>query len=264
LKRAIFRSLEDGLTYIEWLSTIAGPDAGKILLTTVGTLIVGIIAATLTTWLGIWRDTRAEERKLRRTEKYAAVLLCSALDLFINEALDGAIDYGVLDDKLHLTPGKPYPMLSYPKEVDWTCLDETLMSSALRLVGEVDSGRRAVQWEQDALATPPVKPSLFEERIIRVSEAGIKASRLLLDIKKRYKITTQDRADINLIRVFATYLTDTEQQRAERKKAEATHRVAEALAKGMDVPMPMNPATKRVVDALMLQRPQTDLSNDQA
>ncbi|MGO6883033.1 hypothetical protein ACCS44_29735 [Rhizobium ruizarguesonis] len=243
-------------TYWQWLTNFAGPDAGKIILTAflsaLGALIVGLVAATITTWLGIWRDQKAEERKRLRTEKHAAALLCSTLDLFLNECLDGAIDHGVLDSNLHLTPRTPYPVLAYQKEVDWTCLDEVLMYSALRLVGEVDSGRRAVEWE-GLTSEPPVKTSLFEERIVRISEVGLRAAMLLSDIKKRYGITTQDRSSVDLVQVFATTIAKAEQRRKSRKEAEARHRIAEALIKGAPVPEPYNDATRRVIEALLQQ-----------
>ncbi|NEK19928.1 hypothetical protein [Rhizobium leguminosarum] len=243
-------------TYWQWLTNFAGPDAGKIILTAflsaLGALIVGLVAATITTWLGIWRDQKAEERKRLRTEKHAAALLCSTLDLFINECLDGAIDSGVLDANLHLTPRTPYPALAYQKEVDWTCIDDGLMYSAFRLLGEVDSGRRAVEWEA-LTSEPPVKTSLFEERIIRISEGGLRASMLLADVKKTYAISTQDRSNVDLVQVFATTIAKTDERRRSRKEAEARKRIAEALLQGTPVPEPQTDATRRVIEALLQQ-----------
>jgi hypothetical protein len=243
-------------TYWEWLAKLAGPDTGKIVLTAflsaLGALIVGLVAATITTWLGIWRDRKAEDRKRLRTEKHAAALLCSTLDLFVNECLDGAIDNGVLDVNLHLTPRTPYPTLAYQKEVDWTCIDEGLMYSALRLVGEVDSGRRAVEWEGLA-SEPPVKTNFFEERIIRIAEVGLRASMLLDDVKKRYRISTQHRSNVDLVQVFASTIAKTDQRRKSRKEAEARKRIAEALLQGAPVPEPQTDATRRVIEALLQQ-----------
>ncbi|MGO6924912.1 hypothetical protein ACCS55_09665 [Rhizobium ruizarguesonis] len=243
-------------SYWDWLAKFAGPDTGKIILTAflsaLGALIVGLLAATVTTWLGIWRDQKAEERKRLRTEKHAAAMLCSTLDLFINECLDGAIDNGVLDPNLYLTPRTPYPALVYQKEVDWTCIEEGLMYSALRLVAEVDSGRRAVDWEE-LTSEPPVKTTFFEERIIRISEVGLRAAMLLADVKKRYNISTQDRINVDLVQVLASNISTTEERRKTRKEAEARKRVAEALLKGAPVPEPQNDATRRLIQALLQQ-----------
>lgn len=236
------------VTFFGGIGGLVASDIGKVV---IGALIaLGI--AWFNSWLGIWRDQKTEQRKRLRTEKHAAALLCSTLDLFINECLDGAIDNGVLDENLHLTPRTPYPTLAYQKEVDWTCIDDGLMYSALRLVGEVDSGRRAVDWET-LTAEPPVKTSFFEERIVRISEAGLRASMLLDQVKTRYGISTQDRSNVDLVQVFAQTLSKIEQHRKSRKEIEARHRIAEALMKGVPVPQPQSEATKKVIEALLQQ-----------
>lgn len=233
---------------LNWIGSAVTSDIGKVV---IGALIaLGIAWAN--TWFGIWRDRKTEERKRSRTEKHAAALLCSTLDLFINECLDGAIDNGVLDANLHLAPRTPYPTLSYQKEVDWTCIEDDIMYGALRLVGEVDSGRRAVDWEALA-AEPPVKTSFFEERIIRISEAGLRASMLLEQVKARYNISTQDRSNVDLVQIFGQTLAKIEQHRNSRKEVEARHRIAEALVQGGPVPQSHSEATRSVIEALLQQ-----------
>lgn len=204
---------------MEWLTTFAKDDFGKVAITVAGTLIVTGFGV----WLGAAKDIFTDWWKRRRQARYHAMLLAVTLDQLIDDCIAVAFDDGYPDSDGVMYPTAPNPKIEWPTQLDWTLIPSELMYRCLLLPGMIKSAIESARFIVDNIASPPDYQEYFEELQIRFSSIGLSAVHLLHRLQEAYDVKYQDRAHTDPQRDFERRIEKVEKSRAEQHKRKKKH-----------------------------------------
>ncbi|CDN46555.1 hypothetical protein [Neorhizobium galegae] len=202
---------------MEWLTTLAATDVGKVALTACATLVItgfGVV-------IGGAKDIFTDYWKRRRQVNYHAMLLTVIIDQLIDDCVEVVFDDGFADPDGVKGPSTPTPKIAWPPTLDWTLLPSDLMYKALLLPGMIRSADESAAFISEHIAGPPYYEEYFQERQDRYAKIGLACLDILNRLKKDYGVHHQDRTHYDPHRQFDDKIVKVESERAEERERQA-------------------------------------------
>jgi hypothetical protein len=158
-------------------------------------LIGVLVGACLTLIQNIWLEWRARGRHAH----YLAICVVIALDKYIEDCADVAMDDGLsqgqTNEKGHheIQVSSP-PAPTFAPDLDWKSIDHKLAYRLLSLPNYAQAADRIIgfAWEN---AFPPDFDELFEERQYQYAKLGLAAFALAQELRREYDISAQSFGD---------------------------------------------------------------------
>ena len=173
--------------------------------------LVGVIIGVMAGWLVPFFD---RGRKRKRDAQYLAIRVVCILDRYVVDCADACNERLEMDDYGTTHVASPAPKLaSYPEDVDWSCIEHTLMYAILSLPRDVELASDYLFGYLEHSAG-----SIDEyaaERATKYGGLGLQAAAICDKLRGSYSIPTLEHENWDPVQ----YMKD-ERKRREKEKTE--------------------------------------------
>lgn len=202
---------------MEWLTTFAKDDFGKVAITVCGTLLVTLFGV----FLGGIKDIFTDYWKRRRLIRYHAMLLATTMDQLVDDCVNVVFDPKHEDDEGVAHATAPTPKIEWPGALDWASIPSELMYRCLLIPGMIKSAEASASFVASEIAGPPDYSEYFDELEDRYSKIGLAAVHIIRRLQDDYGVQYQEREHHDPQHVFETTIEKIEKSRQEQKAKQA-------------------------------------------
>lgn len=239
-----------GAESMEWLTTFAKDDFGKVVITVAGTLLVTLFGV----FVGGIKDIFTDWWKRRRMIKYHAMLMATTLDQLIDDCMEVIYDPRHEDNEGVAQPTTSMPKIEWPPAMDWGSIPSDVMYRSLLIPGMIKSAGESAAWIANEVAGPPDYSEYFEEREDRCAKIGLAAVHLMRRLQDDYGVQFQERDHHDPQTVFQDTIDKIDKSRKEHqaKQAEFFQRMERSRKERQEQEMKDQVSAREAADAKRL------------